>query len=75
MFRRLKRESARVQVEAARAFLARITPEIRARALELLVMGKRITLEDVRQALQPYLDRQLATITILDDEADEPDGG
>ena len=36
-------------------------------------MGKRITLEDVRQALQPYLDRQLAIITISDDEADEPE--
>jgi hypothetical protein len=35
-------------------------------------MRKRITLEDVRQLLQPYLDRQLATLTIADDESDEP---
>ncbi len=33
-------------------------------------MEKRITLEDVREALQPYLDRQLATITISEDEPD-----
>jgi hypothetical protein len=72
--RRLERESAKVKVDAVRVLLGRVQPEIRARALELLVMGKRITLEDVRQALQPYLDRQLAIITISDDEADEPDG-
>ncbi len=42
-------------MQAARALLARVQPEIRARALELLVIRKRLTVKELREVLGAYL--------------------